>query len=290
VSSTQLVQVSNKINDGYRFGYGGHEKDNEVSGEGNTIDFGARIYDSRIGRFKYRDPLAAKFPSESNYIYAGNSPIQLIDVNGQYKYPAKQAAAYTKAYPMLTKYLSNHIKNDVEKSSTLFNGILNFANNKEFGKNELSKDVLTWGDKSIVNISFVNNNVINANAFTLDNKNIYINKDYANAIENILADKDRVYNADEKQQAITAFFITMMDETTLVGTKYSKAPFYTSGGTDGDPGNKLTDNIFYQKAGNDGSNRLYQADKNSLSDTKEIIKTLKDEGKNSVLPTTPVKK
>ncbi len=41
-----------KSNEGdYRYGFNGMEMDNEKNGNGNTMDFGARIYDSRLGRW-----------------------------------------------------------------------------------------------------------------------------------------------------------------------------------------------------------------------------------------------
>jgi RHS repeat-associated protein len=72
-------------NEKYRYGFNGKENDNEVKGIGNSVDFGARIYDGRLGRFLSIDPLAQKFPSESNYSYAGNSPIFFIDNEGKKK-------------------------------------------------------------------------------------------------------------------------------------------------------------------------------------------------------------
>ena len=33
----------------YRFAFNGKEQDNEVKGDGNSLDFGARIHDSRLG-------------------------------------------------------------------------------------------------------------------------------------------------------------------------------------------------------------------------------------------------
>ena len=46
----------------YRYGFNGKEKDNELYGEGNAYDFGARINDPRLGRWLSLDPLAAKYP------------------------------------------------------------------------------------------------------------------------------------------------------------------------------------------------------------------------------------
>lgn len=42
----------------YRYGFNGKENDNEVKGTGNSVDFGARIYDPRIGRWLTTDPQA----------------------------------------------------------------------------------------------------------------------------------------------------------------------------------------------------------------------------------------
>lgn len=42
--------------DSYRFGYGGHEKDDNVKGDGNAYNMGVRLYDPRLGRTPSPDP------------------------------------------------------------------------------------------------------------------------------------------------------------------------------------------------------------------------------------------
>jgi len=69
--------------DSYKFGFNGMEADNELKGSGNSYDFGARIYDSRLGRWLAMDPLAMKYPSMSPYNFVGNSPILFVDPNGK---------------------------------------------------------------------------------------------------------------------------------------------------------------------------------------------------------------
>lgn len=69
--------------DDYRYGFNGKERDDEVKGEGNSLDFGGRVYDSRTGRWLSKDPLQAKYPGLSPYNYAGNSPLIFIDPNGK---------------------------------------------------------------------------------------------------------------------------------------------------------------------------------------------------------------
>lgn len=67
----------------YRYGFGCMEKDNELKGDGNSYDFGARMYDPRVGRWFATDPLAHKYPFLSPYLYSGNSPILFTDYNGE---------------------------------------------------------------------------------------------------------------------------------------------------------------------------------------------------------------
>jgi RHS repeat-associated protein len=69
--------------DKYRFGFNGKENDNEIQGDGNSYDFGARIFDSRLGRWLSLDPLMAKYPDISPYVFCVNNPIIFIDPDGR---------------------------------------------------------------------------------------------------------------------------------------------------------------------------------------------------------------
>jgi RHS repeat-associated protein len=73
----------------HTYGFNGKMNDNEVKGEGNQIDYGARIYDPRLGRFLSVDPLQKKFPELTPYQFASNSPIANVDLDG------KEARYYT---------------------------------------------------------------------------------------------------------------------------------------------------------------------------------------------------
>mgnify|MGYP003350134011 CR=1 FL=1 len=66
----------------YRYGFNGKEKDDEVNVSGGDYDFGARIYDARLGRWLSVDPLAGSYPNLSPYNSNENNPIFFKDSDG----------------------------------------------------------------------------------------------------------------------------------------------------------------------------------------------------------------
>ncbi len=69
-------------NFGLRFHFNGKENDNEVKGEGNSFDFGARMYDPRIGHFLGVDPLTHQTPQWSPYAAFNDNPLYFTDPTG----------------------------------------------------------------------------------------------------------------------------------------------------------------------------------------------------------------
>src|SRR5690554_3142073 len=67
----------------YKYGFNGMLKDDEIKGEGNSYDFGARMYDPRVMRWLSLDPAARDYPSMSDYSAMGNNPILYIDPDGE---------------------------------------------------------------------------------------------------------------------------------------------------------------------------------------------------------------
>lgn len=66
----------------YRYGFQGQEKDDEVRGEGNSINYKYRMHDPRIGRFFAIDPLAPKYPHNSPYAFSENRVVDGIELEG----------------------------------------------------------------------------------------------------------------------------------------------------------------------------------------------------------------
>lgn len=67
---------------GYRYGFQGQEMDDELKGEGNSVNYKYRMHDPRIGRFFATDPLAAEYPHNSVYAFSENRVIDGIELEG----------------------------------------------------------------------------------------------------------------------------------------------------------------------------------------------------------------
>ena len=96
----------------FRFGFNDMEKDNELKGDGNSYDFGARMLDPRLGRWLSIDAFSSKYPYFSSYCSFGNNPLIFKDENGDYLDPVNSAAQsfidktadkFAKAYTFVDK-------------------------------------------------------------------------------------------------------------------------------------------------------------------------------------------
>ena len=65
-----------------RYKYNGKEK--QVTGNLDYLDYGARMYDSGLGRWFGIDPMTEKYYSWSVYNYTLNNPLRFIDPNGMW--------------------------------------------------------------------------------------------------------------------------------------------------------------------------------------------------------------
>gem|GEM_PF-5074890 len=65
-----------------RYGFQGQEMDDEVKGEGNSVNYKYRMHDSRVGRFFAVDPLAREYPFYSPYAFSGNRVIDAVELEG----------------------------------------------------------------------------------------------------------------------------------------------------------------------------------------------------------------
>ena len=81
VNGTAVCQWKDyKVADGYRFGFNGMEKDDEVSGEGDDYTAEFWEYDARLGRRMNLDPI--RFAFRSPYSCFANNPLVFADPSG----------------------------------------------------------------------------------------------------------------------------------------------------------------------------------------------------------------
>ncbi|RVU90814.1 hypothetical protein EH230_07825 [Flavobacterium columnare] len=66
----------------YRYGFQGQEKDDEIKGEGNSLNYTFRMHDPRVGRFFAVDPLESKYPWNSPYAFSENRVMDGIELEG----------------------------------------------------------------------------------------------------------------------------------------------------------------------------------------------------------------
>ena len=80
----------------YKYGFNGKEKDDELMGSGNCIDYGFRVNDTRLGgRFFSIDPLFKKYPELTPYQFASNNPIEGVDLDGLELFSNKNLVFHT---------------------------------------------------------------------------------------------------------------------------------------------------------------------------------------------------
>jgi len=111
-----LLPNRHASSDSYRYGFNGKEKDDEIKGEGNSLDFGERLFDPRVGRWWSTDNYLK--PWLSPYQFASNNPVNNLDPDGNdeihFYYRTQQMLDKDgKAFTTLTLE-SEIVKNDQE--------------------------------------------------------------------------------------------------------------------------------------------------------------------------------
>ena len=66
----------------YRYGFQGQEKDDELKGEGNSLNYTFRMHDPRVGRFFAPDPLFKKYAYNSTYAFSENRVTNSVEIEG----------------------------------------------------------------------------------------------------------------------------------------------------------------------------------------------------------------
>ena len=80
--------------------------DDEVKGEGNSLNYKFRMHDPRVGRFLSIDPLAKSYPWNSSYAFSENRVIDGIDLEGAEFQPFQYTLLYYEAKAAIKTWVS----------------------------------------------------------------------------------------------------------------------------------------------------------------------------------------
>lgn len=147
------VPGRNDATDGYRYGFQGQEKDDEIKGKGNSINYKYRMHDPRVGRFFAVDPLTGEYPHYSPYQFSGNKVIHKVELEGLEEQGLEMRLDMQTAFKISNKdattqeiletYDNIHNRGRDELNSTLFKlpfmnneGALNLIDHYTFGQGE----------------------------------------------------------------------------------------------------------------------------------------------------------
>jgi RHS repeat-associated protein len=136
----------------YEYGYNGMRIDEELKGEFNSYDFGARILDPRIGRWLCRDKESAKKPELSPYQSMKNNPLVYIDPNGNDEFQVIRVVDESGKEIKRVSYLVNdnaYISGGIIKQSDLG---YKYSNGFDF-KRVITVTVSNSSDREIKNIT-----------------------------------------------------------------------------------------------------------------------------------------
>ena|GEM_PF-2300206 len=101
---------------GYRYGFQAQEKDDEVKGKGNSVNYTFRMHDPRIGRFFAVDPLTKEYPWNSPYVFSENRVVDGLELEGL-------EVVLVNGWDGVSYGTKSHqIKTDVQKMKEYWNG------------------------------------------------------------------------------------------------------------------------------------------------------------------------
>ncbi len=102
----------NRVN-AYRYGFQGQEKDDEIKGAGNSINYKYRMHDPRLGRFFSTDPIGNSFPWNSPYAFSENQVIDAIELEGLERMRISSKRARKDQEPFLRKAEATEMQRNV---------------------------------------------------------------------------------------------------------------------------------------------------------------------------------
>lgn len=134
----------------FRYKFNGKESDGEINGENNSYDFGARIYDNRLGRWLSVDPEFKRYAYCSPYVAFGDNPIYYIDPSGEILKVAGDEKARETARAALQTLTNDKVMIDKDGIVTVVAGNENPGKKLSFGTRLISEAVVNKQTTTII--------------------------------------------------------------------------------------------------------------------------------------------
>ncbi len=123
-----------------RYLYQGQEMDDEVKGDGNSLNYKYRMHDPRLGRFFAIDPLFKDYPWNSLYAFSENIVIDHIELEGLEKAKPDGSADLNSQKPLTTTLSGSLLNQSIEEyKKTKPNEINKKENKTDQEKNKKSE-------------------------------------------------------------------------------------------------------------------------------------------------------
>jgi RHS repeat-associated protein len=132
------------VSGGYRFGFQNQEKDDEIKGEGNSVNYTFRMHDPRLGRFFSIDPFEFAFPHNSHYVFSENIVVNALELEGLEKVYVYNVY---KKYGMTIKKLSHTY---IDENLTDHRRVIRYFNEKGEIVKTVIKNIDGWDAADLV--------------------------------------------------------------------------------------------------------------------------------------------
>jgi len=129
--------------------------DDEVKGEGNSVNYKFRMHDPRVGRFFAVDPLTSTYPWNSPYAFSENQLINAVELEGLEKSIVIGKIKRINAIQNLDETFVNSLV-DMSASKSMNTNSLGWPRDpkhfwKDFAKSDLGKESLSETNRQRIN-------------------------------------------------------------------------------------------------------------------------------------------